>query len=232
MPAPRRGANTPSSAQRTTLRDNIDDSDTPSWNTSLAKLSLFLAALKRNDLLYHEVKDSLSLVLRGYIIDSKHKKTVMSWRHLKHVIDNPTERFTFEKPSDPESFRAEATTEASAKLALGIMPTFGSKADADEIKLATDNAREKERDLLSQFNVAPITLEDVDRNIGSFLQSCITNEVYARKLFEECKQSGRAMLVELHNRKAGVSDKSKKKLLRDLETFAENGLSAPTVEAF
>ena len=112
------------------------------------------------------------------------------------------------------------------------MPTFGSKASADEVKLATDNAREKEKELLSQFNVAPITLEDVDRNIGSFLQSCITNEVYARKLFEECKQSGRAMLVELHNRKAGVSDKSKKKLLRDLETFAENGLSAPTVEAF
>ena len=40
------------------------------------------------------------------------------------------------------------------------------------------------------------------------------------------------MLVTLHSRKSGISDKSKKKLLKDLETFAEDGLAAPTVEAF
>ena len=40
------------------------------------------------------------------------------------------------------------------------------------------------------------------------------------------------MLVTLHSRRSGISDKSKKKLLKDLEAFAEDGLAAPTVEAF
>ena len=53
----------------------IDNSD-PTWNTSLAKLPPYLAALKRNDLLFNQVKDSLSLVTRGYVVDSKHKKIV------------------------------------------------------------------------------------------------------------------------------------------------------------
>ena len=56
--------------------------------------------------------------------------------------------------------------------------------------------------------------------------------MYARNLFNESSQSGRTMLVTLHSRKAGISDKSKKRLLKDLDSLAEQGLGAPTVEAF
>ena len=94
MPAPRRGANqSGSNAHRTpATSDNTIDISDPQWNTSLAKLPPFLAALKRNDWLFNQVKDALSLVTRGYVVDSKHKKIVASWQHLKHVIDNPHER--------------------------------------------------------------------------------------------------------------------------------------------
>ena len=44
----------------------MNDNSDPTWNTSLAKLPPYLAALKRNDLLFNQVRDSLSLVTRGY----------------------------------------------------------------------------------------------------------------------------------------------------------------------
>ena len=77
MPAPRRGANSSANTPRTASRhdSNLDNSD-PTWNTSLAKLPPFLASLKRNDWLFNQVKDALSLVTRGYIVDAKHKKIV------------------------------------------------------------------------------------------------------------------------------------------------------------
>ena len=79
---------------------------------------------KRNDLLFNQVKDSLSLVTRGYVVDSKHKKIVASWRHLQHVITNPAERFTFESPSDPTRFVAEPASEEAARIALGVVSTY------------------------------------------------------------------------------------------------------------
>ena len=97
MPAPQRGAGLPAITPRTpSTRDNAtNDNSDPTWNTSLAKLPPYLAALKRNDLLYNQVRDSLSLVTRGYVVDSKHKKIVASWQHLQHVKANPQERFSF-----------------------------------------------------------------------------------------------------------------------------------------
>ena len=63
MPAPRRGANTSGNAPKATAtHDMAIDNYDPTWNTSLAKLPPYLAALKRNDLLFNQVRDSLSLV--------------------------------------------------------------------------------------------------------------------------------------------------------------------------
>ena len=120
MPAPQRGANTSGNAPKATAtHDMAIDNYDPTWNTSLAKLPPYLAALKRNDLLFNQVRDSLSLVTRGYVVDAKHKKIVASWRHLQHVISNPAERFSFESPSDPTRFVAEPASENAARIALG-----------------------------------------------------------------------------------------------------------------
>ena len=165
MPAPRRGANPSHNTSRGTANNDIAiDNNDPTWNTSLAKLPPYLAALKRNDLLFNQVKDSLSLVTRGYVVDSKHKKIVASWRHLQHVITNPAEGFTFENPSDPARFVAEPTSEQAARAALGVVSAY-TGTDPDRIKEATDNAREKEKELLSQYSVDPISLEDIDRSM-------------------------------------------------------------------
>ena len=154
MPAPRRGANPSGNAPRATAtHDMAIDNNDPTWNTSLAKLPPYLAALKRNDLLFNQVKDSLSLVTRGYVVDSKHKKIVASWRHLQHVTSNPAERFSFESPSDPTRFVAEPASEDAARVALGVVSTY-TGSDPDRIKEATDTAREKEKELLTQYGAA------------------------------------------------------------------------------
>ena len=79
-------------------------------------------------------------------MDSKHKKIVASWRHLQHVISNPAERFTFENPSDPARFVAEPASEQAARVALGVASTY-TGTDPDRIKEASDNAKEKEKEL-------------------------------------------------------------------------------------
>ena len=82
----------------------------------------------------------------------------------------------------------------AADSKLGVTPTYMG-TDPDLLKAAIDNAKDKGKELLNQFNVDPITLEDIDRNVASYIQSCITNEVYTRKLFNESDQSGRTMLL-------------------------------------
>ena len=50
---------------------------------------------------------------------------------------------------------------------MGVNPSYGSKATADEIKAATDKAKETEKELLSTFSITPMTLEDADRSADS-----------------------------------------------------------------
>ena len=114
--------------------------------------------------------------MHGYVVDSKHKKIVASWQHLQHVISNPHERFTFEAPSDPARFVAEPNAERTAKLALGVLPSYGGP-DPDRLQAATDTAEKKEKELLNHYSIDPITLEDIDRSMASYIQSTITNEV-------------------------------------------------------
>ena len=91
----------------------IDNNDERSdMEHIFGKVAPYLAALKRNT--FCQVKDSLSLVTRGYVVDSKHKDLVASWRHLQHAMNHPAERFTFETPSDPTRFVAEPTSERRA----------------------------------------------------------------------------------------------------------------------
>ena len=161
-----RRPNRPVVPQRPPTLDNTNDND-PTWNTSLAKLAEFLAAFKRNDFLFNSVKDALPLCTRGYTIDSKNKRVVYNWLHLKHIYDNPAERFTFETPSNPLAFPLDADQERKARDALGVNPSYGSKATAEEIKDATDKAKETEKELLSTFSITPMTLEDADRSADS-----------------------------------------------------------------
>ena len=150
---------------RPPTHDNTSDTD-PTWNTSLAKLAEFLAAFKRNDYLFNAVKDGLSLCTRGYTVDSKNKRVVYNWAHLRHIVKNPTERFTFETPSDPLAFTLDPVAEQKARDEMGVTPSYGPKATADEIKEATDKAKETEKELLSTFSITPMTLEDSTEATG------------------------------------------------------------------
>ena len=169
MPAPRRGANTPSTGRTPTAHDTAIDNSDPTWNTSLAKLPPFLAALKRNDLLFNSVNHALSLIIRGYVVDSKHKKIVNSWRHLRHVIANPSERFSFEAPSDPKKFTADPAADLAAKVALGVEHTY-TGADADSALSARRDLSLSVHQPVVSLSVRPVVSLSAQPVVASWLR--------------------------------------------------------------
>ena len=205
----------------------------PTWNTAAAKVPSFLASLKRHDYLYNRTKGALSLYTRGYITDNKNRKVVLGWRHLEHILANPTKRYTFEEPSPLSTYAATvAAAELASKTRLGAHPVYASGDSADAKKLKDDNAKAVEKELFSTFSIAPTTIEDLDRESATVIQSLITNEVYSRRLFKANNESGREMIRALHVLKKSISDKSKRNLLKVLEDRVAAGLDATTVEAF
>ena len=111
MPAPRRGANSSANTPRTTSQYDmaIDNSD-PSWNTSLAKLPPFLAALKsEEERLALQSSQRLTLaryprVRRGLQAQKDCSKLATpSTRHHK-----PSRTIHVREPVGPHTFRSGA----------------------------------------------------------------------------------------------------------------------------
>ena len=115
-PSPRRHPATPKSAAEAALdsSNTTHDKDdiTETWNTATAKLPAFLASLERNDALISSTPGLLLLWTRGYDVDSKGRKVVMSDKHMLQCINDSDTEYTFQDPSPTTKYAVADATEA------------------------------------------------------------------------------------------------------------------------
>ena len=114
-PSSRRHTATPKSATDAALGtpNNTDNDDiSATWNTATAKLPAFLASLEKNDSLLSSTPGLLLLWTRGYDVDSKGRKVVMSDKHMLYCINNADTEYTFKAPSPTNKFAVADATEA------------------------------------------------------------------------------------------------------------------------
>ena len=98
-----------------------DNDNIPTWNTATSKLSAFVAKLEQDDALYNSINHSLSLFTRGWYIDSRGRKVVQSYKHIKWIIDNPDKLYTFAEPSPVDLHKETATELRDTKIRIGII---------------------------------------------------------------------------------------------------------------
>ena len=132
-PSSRRHTATPKSATDAALGtpNNTDNDDiSATWNTATAKLPAFLASLEKNDSLLSSTPGLLLLWTRGYDVDSKGRKVVMSDKHMLYCINNADTEYTFKEPSPSNKLIKFAVADAAeariVALALGVIPPSGT----------------------------------------------------------------------------------------------------------
>ena len=235
-PSPRRHPATPKSAAEAALdsSNTTHDKDdiTETWNTATAKLPAFLASLERNDALISSTPGLLLLWTRGYDVDSKGRKVVMSDKHMLQCINDIDTEYTFQDPSPTATYAVANATEARVvALALGIIPPTSTAPDA--MAAAQLQATSRQKDLKELFVVNAARLTELDRMAAVYVKRRITNETFATNLATTHHNSGRDMVRALvQMKKTKISDKAKRKLASDFAGRADEGMHNPTVEAF
>jgi hypothetical protein len=230
-PTPHR--NTPSRQQAATPTVATPTQEEPTWNYAKARLPPFLAALKKDDRLFQAVHGSLSLYTRGYLTDSKGFIIVENDKHLKFILDNPDNEYTFEQPSPANAYPiADHHELLTIRRAIGIEPPdvsgMAEAAAATAVQAAADIAKEIDR----KYKRSVELIRDKDRESASYIQGLITNESMARDLIIKYKYSGREVLRKLNDDKSKISDKAKKKLGESFDDRKDEGMHSPTVDGF
>ena len=231
------GAMAPPRAAKTPDKDDSDDK-VPSWDSNYRNLKLWLLHLKR--WLPLQLKQFNNFIRFGYIINSRLETVVFDNDHSDMLTDASLTAGTFEQPcmvkngdggpsEDEDSGEEEEEEEAPEREreASAALRTTEPLSAARIRRVPTSRSGKSKT-----HKTAPDALHSFDEEVLDMILSTIEDEDTADDLRDESGNSGRALLVLLHERAAKISTSDDTNIIARQDNLYKKGLSTTSLQAF